>query len=196
LKEGQKIMTPRGFSSSRRKVILASAMLAVGGLSAAAAHASTVAVTYTGTGTNSGVNMAASATFTLDTTAHTLSIALTNAIGTVVPSNTYLLTGVFWSSSAPIGGTFTSIGLGGAGTGPGGTGSVVNPVGGDTGYFGYGANTGGPGGRKYGAFSSGYATWDSMLIGPNGTNGETPLSPNGPSGGLFYNSGLTGIAVN
>jgi hypothetical protein len=154
----------------RHRFIATGAIALLLGL-ASQAHAD--AVTFTGTGAN---NLAASATFTLNS--GTLTIALTNTSSVVVPDNSSLLTGVFWNSTATVGGTFSSIGLG--------SGSYVDPVNGATGYFAYGTNTGGPG--QYGAFSAGYASWDTMLEGPNGPT--KAKSPDGPTGGLISSLGL------
>jgi hypothetical protein len=144
-----------------------------------AGHAQADALTFTGSGAN---NLSASATFTL--TGSTLTISLTNTSSVVVPSNSALLTGVFWDSSVGVGGTFQSIGLG--------PGSVVDPYNGATGYFAYGTNTGGPG--QFGAFSAGYASWDKMIAGPNGPT--KAQSPDGPTGGLISQAGLVGSNVN
>jgi len=102
-------------------------------------------------------------------------------------NNGALLTGVFWnvSGSSSIGGTLQSLSLG--------TGSVVVPSDGDAGKFVYSTNTGNGAPGKYGAFSSGYADWTSLVAGPNDSLlHDPPASPDGPDGGLAPSAGWIG----
>jgi hypothetical protein len=150
--------------------------------------ASAASVIYTG----SSGPLSAAAKF--DLTGTTLTISLTNMASSAAPSNTELLTGVFWNSPTAIAGAVTSLALGGVGTGPGGVGSVIDVIGsgstGGVGRFAYGTASDGPGDRDYGAFSAGYATLSSWVHGPGGSS--PPLSPDGPGGGLVPNAGFGG----
>jgi len=141
-----------------------------------AAKASTV--TFIG----SSGNLAAQADFTLTGTTLTVTVTNTASVASTDPANT--LTGVLFNSSETIGGSFTNIALN--------AGSILvnSSNNADFGYFNYGNTSASIGhdGDSYGVTSAGVFQQDPNLSLGNGSTSNaigTPLSPDGPNGGLI-----------